>query len=213
MLKPKRKQRKRKTLEDVFIILGFKYHVKTFLFMPNKYLAIMPKLAYIRIEEVIMKYRLNADEKFMIGIFFVLVIMGAFLLTGCQGKTGAKGSSGDSIVGPAGPKGNAGGTGATGPTGATGSPGESTVGPAGPAGPAGSPGTDLTPISVVQFCPGTTSYANEFNEVGYCIGGNLYAVYSANDGFLSEIPPGNYTSDGIGSSCNFTVLPDCEIQQ
>ncbi len=89
--------------------------------------------------------------------------------------------------------------GATGATGATGS-----TGATGATGAAGSPGTL---VSVVQFCPGATNYASEFNEVGVCLGGNLYAVYSLNDGFMSEIPPGEYSSDGVNASCNFTVGP------
>jgi hypothetical protein len=92
-----------------------------------------------------------------------------------------------------------------GPTGAQGSTGST-----GPQGPAGAPGTIGTPV---QFCPGTTSYSGEFNEVGFCINGTIYAVYSANDGFLSEVPPGTYSSDGINASCTFTVGPNCEVTQ
>ena len=76
----------------------------------------------------------------------------------------------------------------------------------------GNTGLDGTQISTVQFCPGATSYPSEFNEIGICIGGNIYAVYSANDGFLTQIVPGSYNSNAIGSSCNFTVLPNCVIQ-
>jgi len=75
----------------------------------------------------------------------------------------------------------------------------------------GSNGTNGTIVTPIQFCPGQTTYPSEFNEVGFCIGGNLYAVYSANDGFLSEIAPGAYSSDGINSSCNFTVGPNCQV--
>lgn len=63
-------------------------------------------------------------------------------------------------------------------------------------------GTTFAPI---QFCPGSTTYPSQFNEVGFCINGSLYAVYSANDGFLTVIPDGVYSSDGINSSCTFTV--------
>lgn len=74
----------------------------------------------------------------------------------------------------------------------------------------GAPGTT---ISSVQFCPGSiATYPTTFPEIGFCIEGNLYAVYSANDGFLTEIPPGQYLSNAIGSSCNFTVLSNCVIQ-
>lgn len=95
-----------------------------------------------------------------------------------------------------------------GQNGATGSQGLQGI--QGVAGVAGAPGTV---VSTVQFCPGATSYAGEFNEVGFCIGGNIYAVYSANDGFMSEIPPGEYSSDGINASCNFTVGANCSITQ
>jgi hypothetical protein len=75
----------------------------------------------------------------------------------------------------------------------------------------GTNGTAGTIVAPVQFCPAATSYPGTFSEVGFCIGGNLYAVYSANDGFLSAIPNGNYTSNGINSSCNFTVT-GCTVQ-
>lgn len=74
----------------------------------------------------------------------------------------------------------------------------------------GVPGTSVTPV---QFCPNSTDYPNTFSEVGFCIGGTLYASYSANGGFLTEIVPGNYSSDGINSSCSFTVGVNCEITQ
>jgi len=82
------------------------------------------------------------------------------------------------------------------------------TGNTGAVGPAGSPGTIVTPI---QFCPGTSSYPNEFNEVGFCINGNIWAVYSANGGFLTEVLPGTWSSDGINASCTFTVEPGCVI--
>lgn len=83
-------------------------------------------------------------------------------------------------------------------------------GPTGATGPAGANGTAIT---VVQFCAGVTpSYPSTFPETGLCINGNIYAVYSANDGFLTEIVPGAYNSNAIGSSCSFTVLPNCLIQ-
>jgi hypothetical protein len=89
--------------------------------------------------------------------------------------------------------------GLTGQTGATGSTGAT-----------GAAGTDAS-IQVVTFCPGVTTYPSAFLEVGLIINGNLYGVYSLNGGFLSELPPGNYTSDGVGASCNFTVNPDLSI--
>jgi len=72
----------------------------------------------------------------------------------------------------------------------------------------GTPGTLITPI---QFCPGTVSYPSVFPETGFCIQGNIYAVYSANDGFLTLLPPGVYTSNAIGNSCNFTVTANCTV--
>jgi len=85
------------------------------------------------------------------------------------------------------------------------------VGGIGPTGPQGLPGQDLTPISIVQFCPNTTVYPATFTEVGFCISGNLYAVYSDHGGFATYIPPGVYSSNGINSSCTFTVGDNCEI--
>jgi hypothetical protein len=72
-------------------------------------------------------------------------------------------------------------------------------------------GTNGTFVQPVQFCPGNTIYPNEFNELGFCIQGSLYAVYSLNNGFLSLIPPGRYDSDAVGSSCDFTVGTNCTI--
>lgn len=86
------------------------------------------------------------------------------------------------------------------------------IGAIGPVGPTGSPGQDLTPVTLVQLCPGSPIYPTTFIEYGLCIAGNLWAVYSQNGGFLTYLPPGSYYSNGIGSSCNFTVLPDCSVQ-
>lgn len=72
-------------------------------------------------------------------------------------------------------------------------------------------GTNGTSIKTVQFCLNSTNYPTTFAEVGICIDNNIYAVYSTNGGFLTYIPPGNYSSDGINSSCNFTVKTNCEI--
>jgi hypothetical protein len=65
----------------------------------------------------------------------------------------------------------------------------------------------------VQFCgsTGVQSYPSTFNESGLCINQKVYAVYSANGGFLTYLPPGAYTSSGIGSSCNFTITTGCII--
>jgi hypothetical protein len=81
----------------------------------------------------------------------------------------------------------------------------------GPQGAQGQAGANGTTISSVQFCPGVPSYPSTFPEVGFCIDNNLYAVYSYNNGFLTLIPPGYYNSNAVGSNCNFTVLPNCQV--
>jgi len=158
--------------------------------------------------------------------------------SGPQGSVGPTGSEGP--VGNNGPQGNQGSpgpVGSPGPTGNTGSqgaPGEnctvsavtaSDVAPNGGSliscpdgsqslvlngtdGQAGTPGTVITPI---QFCSGTGSYPSTFPEVGFCINNNLYAVYSANGGFLTEVLPGTWSSDGINNSCTFTVSANCVV--
>lgn len=104
-------------------------------------------------------------------------------------------------IGPKGEKGDAGEAGDTGP-----------VGPSGPVGPQGLPGIDGTSVTVVKLCPGTTVYPSKFVEVAFCINSKLYAVYSQNGGFETEIPPGSYGSNGINANCNFVVLPNCNVQ-
>jgi hypothetical protein len=66
-------------------------------------------------------------------------------------------------------------------------------------------------LNFVQFCPGQTTYPNEFNEIGICYLGNLYAVYSIPGAFLTLITPGLYESNAIGSSCTFIVQPNCIV--
>jgi hypothetical protein len=80
-------------------------------------------------------------------------------------------------------------------------------GATGPQGPQGIPG-----ITIVKLCPGETTYPTTFVEIAFCVGGVLYGTYSANNGFSTELPPGAYSSNAIGSSCNFTVLNNCAIQ-
>lgn len=109
-----------------------------------------------------------------------------------------------------GPRGDHGDLGSQGSVGNTGAPGS--VGPQGPAGVNGTNGVNATPVTIVQFCPGTTSYPSEFNEIGFCINGNVYGTYSANDGFSTLLPPGTYNSNAIGSSCTFTIQANCHIQ-
>lgn len=89
-------------------------------------------------------------------------------------------------------------------------------GVAGSIGAPGSPGNDgkdASGVTAVQFCPGVSPvYPTTFPESGLCINGNIYAVYSANGGFLTLIPPGVYSSNAIGSACNFTVTANCGVQ-
>lgn len=72
-------------------------------------------------------------------------------------------------------------------------------------------GTDGRIATVVQLCTGTTTYSNVFVEVALCINNELYGVYSANGGFLTKLPPGNYSSNAIGSACNLQVLANCVV--
>jgi hypothetical protein len=84
------------------------------------------------------------------------------------------------------------------------------TGSVGPQGPVGSPGSSVT---VVKFCPNSQPlYPSVFPEIGICIANKLYAVYSLNNGFLVEVIPGSYSSNALGSSCNFKVLSNCVIQ-
>lgn len=76
----------------------------------------------------------------------------------------------------------------------------------------GTSGTDGTVITPIQFCTGfTQSYPNTFAESGVCIAGIMYGVYSANGGFLSMLPPGEYSSDGINASCTFSISVNCVV--
>lgn len=144
---------------------------------------------------------------------------------GPKGDTGANGSDGASCTSTvvnanlAAPNGGAlitcgvsstlilnganGQTGAQGPVGAT--------GPQGPAGLNGQNGTNGTAIVPIQFCSGTGSYPSTFPEIGFCINDHLYAVYSDHNGFLVEVLPGTWSSNGINSSCTFTVYEHCEV--
>lgn len=115
-----------------------------------------------------------------------------------------------------GPKGDQGDVGHDGQDGKDGKDGQDGMsgrdgidGQTGAQGPAGVDGQTAT---VVQLCPGTTSYPGIFIEVALCINNELYGVYSANGGFLTKLTQGNYYSNGIGSACNFTVLSNCQIE-
>ena len=72
-------------------------------------------------------------------------------------------------------------------------------------------GTNGTSVTPIQFCPGASNYPTTFLEYGLVIGGTVYGVYSANDGFWAYLPPGNYLSNAIGSICDFTINSDGSI--
>lgn len=98
------------------------------------------------------------------------------------------------------------GCGKPGPQGSTGE-----TGAVGPSGLQGTPGADATPSYMVKLCPGASSYPTVFIEYAICVQGELYGVYSSNGGFLALLPPGNYSSNAIGSACNLTVGPNCAV--
>lgn len=75
----------------------------------------------------------------------------------------------------------------------------------------GSDGQDANPVRIVKLCDGTTTYPTQFVEIGFCVDSRLYATFSANGGFSTELPRGEYSSNAIGSSCNFKVGYNCEI--
>lgn len=122
----------------------------------------------------------------------ICLLLAVITLSACRGPRGDEGSNGQTVVGP------------TGPQGIQGLPG--LVGPMGPAGLNGSNGSDAS-IGIVQLCPGVSNYGT-FVEIALRINGDLYAVYSANGGFMTYLAPGNYTSNGIGAACNLTVNAD-----
>lgn len=129
-------------------------------------------------------------------------------LPGLPGPTGPVGTNGlGGLDGEKGEKGDIGVTGPQGPQGAVGQDGQT--------GPQGNPGTDASDTTVVQLCPnlGVPSYPNNFLEVGFCITGKLYGVYSANgQAALTELPPGTYNSTAP-QSCTIQILTNCEVVQ
>ena len=167
------------------------------------------------------RHKLTYDELYMIGVFMLLALVAILIaFTACvRGPQGVQGIQGEAGITPVVTTQPAsyndcpfGGTEVTinnnitiicnGDTGAV-----------GPQGPSGSPGTNGTVVNIIQLCPGfTPTYPSSFPEVALCIDNQLYGVYSANDGFLSLLTPGTYTSDGINASCTLTILPNCVIQ-
>lgn len=98
----------------------------------------------------------------------------------------------------------AGPAGTNGKDGKDGQPGETVQGP---------PGVDATPVIMVKLCPGENTYPSVFVEYAFCIQSKLYATYSANGGFSTYLPPGQYNSNAVGSSCTFTVAEGCQVTQ
>lgn len=148
----------------------------------------------------------------------VVLIITAFILSACQitGDSGPQGPRG--IPGPGGTNGINGHDGATGPAGSNGTNGsDGATGPAGVNGVDGVNGTnghdgvDATPITIVQFCQGITpAYPSTFPEIGLCLQGKLYGVYSTNGGFMVYISDGSYISHGLNADCTF-VVSGCEV--
>lgn len=113
----------------------------------------------------------------------------------------------DGVPGTNGTNGQDGAVGETGPVGDTGSQGAPGI-----AGNDGVNGQDGTQIVPVKFCSQVANYPTTFPEYGLCINNQLYAVYSALDGFLTLIPPGLYNSNAIGSACTFEVKANCAVE-
>jgi hypothetical protein len=152
------------------------------------------------------------------------LILIMFLLAGCgTPPQGPKGDPGP--MGPTGPSGAAGPAGAPGANGSSCSVSQVSASSAAPNGGSlikcsdgtqslivnGVDGRNGTLVTPIQFCPGTPSYPSTFPEVGFCIEGDIYAVYSANDGFLTKIEPGTWESNAVGSRCNFHVGSNCTV--
>lgn len=112
------------------------------------------------------------------------MLMSLLLLTSCGYKL---------IPGPQGPAGVDGLNGSNGSNGA-----------------AGSPGTVITPIQLCapSFVP---TYPNVFPEYILCINGKVYGVYSSLGGYWTELSPGTYFSNGIGSTCTVIIGPNCKV--
>lgn len=94
-----------------------------------------------------------------------------------------------------------------GATGIQGMPGATIIGPPGASGPAGLNGTTIT---VVQLCPGMSTYPGVFVEDALCVDNELYGAYSIPGAFLTALPDGEYTSQGIGSACNL-IITGCNV--
>lgn len=135
----------------------------------------------------------------------IMAIMTIYLTACGEGSVHIPGPPGpQGVSGKDGKNGNDGANGATGATGAKGN-----TGTQGAQGVAGIPAPTPTPIQLCGSC--VAAYPNVFPEVGLCIAGNLYGVYSANGGFMVLLPPGAYSSNGINCSCSFNVAANCVV--
>lgn len=85
------------------------------------------------------------------------------------------------------------------------------TGSQGPQGNTGSPGMNATPVEFIKFCPGSVPSYGNFPEYGIKANGKVYAVYSANNGFLTLLSPGGYNTSSTGLNCNFTVHSDGSV--
>lgn len=162
---------------------------------------------------------MNHDNKLVnVAFWSITCLIIVLFFTACCYK-GDKGDTG--TTGPLGPPGINGLDGSNGSNGAPGQPCTSfktgnvtTIGCPDSApvsvvdGLNGAPGTVITPV---QLCPGTTSYPSVFLEYALCVSGQLYGVYSVNGGFLALLPPGNYNSNAVGSSCTFAIGANCQV--
>lgn len=79
----------------------------------------------------------------------------------------------------------------------------------------GADGTNGAPgpssFTLIKLCRETPSYPSTFPEYAIRIDNEVYGVYSANGGFLALLPPGQYSSAGINSSCTLTINADGSI--
>lgn len=69
----------------------------------------------------------------------------------------------------------------------------------------GSNGTNAVPVEFIKFCPASVPSYGNFPEYGIKVETKIYAVYSANNGFLTLLSPGTYVTASTGLNCNFTV--------
>lgn len=78
----------------------------------------------------------------------------------------------------------------------------------GDTGATGAAGMNATSVEFVKFCNSANPSYGSFPEYGMRVGTKIYAVYSANNGFLTLLSPGTYVTTSTGLNCNFTVNND-----